>query len=154
MGATQSKSDPVIFYNQNVPLQFSQGLVDSLESRQKAPATTEELESIVRQRVAEELSRNQQKEDDMKQQLFNDIAKQNIDNDQSSVALSTDIHNIIQRIQRASTKEIPTEVIDRQEALVLCYKNNQSRVLDCWQEVEHFKESVIKAQKHFVSTHQ
>ncbi|KAI8069343.1 hypothetical protein BC940DRAFT_297487 [Gongronella butleri] len=155
MGATQSKqSEPVIFYNQNVPLQFSQGLVDSLESRQKAPATSEEVENIVRQRVAEELSRTQSQDQSLKQQLFDDIAKQNIDSDQNSVALSSDIQNMIQRIERSSPKAIPADVAERQEALVLCYKNNQSRVLDCWQEVEQFKESVVKAQKQFVSTHQ
>ncbi|KAI8093721.1 uncharacterized protein BX664DRAFT_330408 [Halteromyces radiatus] len=155
MGATQSKTEPVIFYNQNVPLQFSQGLVDSLETRQKssqpAPAhTSEEVDNLVRQRVAEELERTHQQQ----QQLYGDIAKQNIDNDVSSVALGTDIKNMIQRIQRSSPKEIPAEIAERQEALVLCYKKNDARVLDCWQEVEQFKESVTKAQKQFVATHQ
>ncbi|SAM05662.1 hypothetical protein [Absidia glauca] len=139
MGATQSKSEPVIFYNQNVPLQFSQGLVDSLETKQKSTTTstqpagsTEDVEKLVRQRVAEELERTQRQQQELNQQLYGDMAKQNIDNDRSSVALGSDIDNMIKRVQR----------------------NNASRVLDCWQEVEHFKDSVAKAQKQFVATHQ
>ncbi|KAG0169167.1 hypothetical protein DFQ28_003940 [Apophysomyces sp. BC1034] len=162
MGAQQSKSsEPVIFYNQNVPLQFSQGLVDSLETRTKTASSSEssnarpeEVEHIVRQRVAEELQRAQEQQEEINKQIYGDIAKRNIDNDHNSVAMGADIDNMIQRIQRSSAKEIPAEIAERQEAVVACYRKNESRPLDCWEEVEQFKESVAKAQKKFIAAYQ
>ncbi|CAO3636544.1 unnamed protein product [Cunninghamella blakesleeana] len=134
MGATQLNQNPLFFTIKTFPFSRSD----------------QEVEALVRQRVAEELERSQQQQ----QQLYGELSKQNINHDQNSVALKTDIENLIQRIKRSPHKDIPTEIAERQEALVLCYKKNESRVLDCWQEVEQFKESVSKAQKHFVATHQ
>lgn len=34
------------------------------------------------------------------------------------------------------------------------YRNNQTRPLDCWEEVEKFKEAVSSEQKKFVASHQ
>ncbi|KAI8381419.1 uncharacterized protein BYT42DRAFT_566459 [Radiomyces spectabilis] len=161
MGATQSKSEPIIFYNQNVPLQFSQGLVDSLEARKPKSAATdapkarpEEIEAIVRQRVEEELKRAQQQQEEVNKRAYNELSKKNIENDHNSVVMNSDIETMIQRIKRSPAKEVPAEIIERQEAVVLCYKNNQSRPLDCWEEVEAFKESVTEAQRKFVAAHQ
>ncbi|KAL1935299.1 hypothetical protein VTP01DRAFT_4439 [Rhizomucor pusillus] len=156
MGSTQSKatSEPIIFYNQNVPLQFSQGFVESLESRRKSSAggtSNEDVEEIVRQRVAEELKRLQEQES---QREYGELAKANIDKDYNSVAMGTDIQTMIDRIKRNAPKEIPADIAEHQEAVVACYKKNSSRPLDCWEEVEQFKESVAKAQKKFVAAHQ
>ncbi|ORZ23203.1 hypothetical protein BCR42DRAFT_458664 [Absidia repens] len=115
MGATQSKSsEPVIFYNQNVPLQSSKST--------STTGSSEDVESVVRQRVAEELEKVHQQQQELNQQIYGDMAKQNIDNDRSSVALGTDIDSMIKRIQRSSPKDIPADIAERQEALVLCYK--------------------------------
>ncbi|KAI9274441.1 hypothetical protein BDA99DRAFT_601625 [Phascolomyces articulosus] len=159
MGTTQSKTagEPVIIYNQNVPLQFSQGLVDSLETRKKSSennARSEDVEEQVRKRVAEELERVKSQQGDLEQKSYSELAKSNIEKDHNSVAIGTDIENMIQRIQRTSPKEIPAEIVERQEAVVACYKKNASRPLDCWEEVEQFKETVSKAQKRFVAAHQ
>ncbi|KAI9312837.1 hypothetical protein BX666DRAFT_2030718 [Dichotomocladium elegans] len=162
MGTTQSKtaSEPIIFYNQNVPLQFSQGLVDSLETKKQAATSSEnntrpeDIEAIVRQRVAEKLEHAKAEAEKDHQQAYSALAKSNLEKDYNSVALGTDIENMIQRIQRTTRKEIPAEIAERQEAVVACYKKNASRPLDCWEEVEEFKEAVEKAQKKFVAAHQ
>ncbi|KAI8145825.1 hypothetical protein BJV82DRAFT_510808 [Fennellomyces sp. T-0311] len=126
MGTTQSKtaSEPVIFYNQNTPLQFSQGFVDSLETRKKVMSSesnvrSEDVEEQVRKRVAEELARAKAQEEQLS---YGELAKSNIEKDHNSVAMGTDIENMIQRIQRAAPKEIPSEIVERQEAVVACYK--------------------------------
>ncbi|ORY97663.1 hypothetical protein BCR43DRAFT_437339 [Syncephalastrum racemosum] len=113
MGATQSKGtpEPVIFYNQNVPLQSGE-----------SPANPEEVEKLVRKRVAEELQRAKQQEDEVTRRSYGDLAKQNIENDYNSVAMGTDIENMIKRIQRPAPKEIPAEIAERQEAVIACYK--------------------------------
>ncbi|KAI9497818.1 hypothetical protein BDB00DRAFT_867945 [Zychaea mexicana] len=127
MGTTQSKTagEPVIIYNQNVPLQFSQGLVDSLESRKKSSessARSEDVEEQVRKRVAEELGRAKSQQNDVNEQSYSELAKSNIEKDHNSVAMGTDIENMIQRIQRSSPKDAPAEIVERQEAVVACYK--------------------------------
>ncbi|KAF7729629.1 hypothetical protein EC973_004002 [Apophysomyces ossiformis] len=148
MGAQQSKSsEPVIFYNQNVPLQTA-------SSSEASNVRPEEVENIVRQRVTEELQRAQEQQEELNKQIYGDIAKRNIDHDHNSVAMGADIESMIQRIQRSPAKEIPADVAERQEAVILCYKKNESRPLDCWEEVEQFKESVAKAQKKFVAAYQ
>ncbi|CDH49005.1 hypothetical protein RO3G_11622 [Lichtheimia corymbifera JMRC:FSU:9682] len=156
MGTTQSKtaSEPIIFYNQSVPTQFSQGFIETLETRKKptqeSNTRSEDVEELVRQRVAEELKREKVNND----QAYSELAKSNLEKDYNSVAMGTDIENMIQRVQRSSRKELPAEIAERQEAVVACYKKHASRPLDCWEEVEQFKESVEKFQKKFVAAHQ
>lgn len=54
----------------------------------------------MRKRVAEELQRAKQQEDEVTRRSYGDLAKQNIENDYNSVAMGTDIENMIKRIQR------------------------------------------------------
>ncbi|KAI7872534.1 hypothetical protein BDF14DRAFT_1754506 [Spinellus fusiger] len=160
MGAQQSKSEPVIFYNPNVPLQFSQGLVESLETRTKSvpasenTASTQDVEAHVRERVAEELKQLEQHQQQLNENLFDELKKKNIANDANSVVIGTDIDHVIERIKRAPAKTMPVEVTESFNAVTECYRNNPDRSLNCWEEVEAFKESVAKIQKIFVAAHQ
>jgi len=43
-------------------------------------------------------------------------------------------------------KALPEEITKAQDALVQCYKKNQQKSLDCWAEVQEFKDVVQKAQ--------
>ncbi|CAO3653581.1 unnamed protein product [Mucor fragilis] len=159
MGATQSKSsEPVIFYNQSSPLQFSQGIEQHATENKKEPAVSaeinEKVEQLVNERVAEELKRAKSQQENVNKQTYGEIAKQNIDNDHNSVAMAEDIDNMIQKLQRSTPYEIPAAIAERQEALIVCYKKNQDRPLDCWEEVEQFKHAVAEEQKKFIATHQ
>ncbi|KAI8884521.1 hypothetical protein K501DRAFT_217363 [Backusella circina FSU 941] len=153
MGASQSKSEPVIFYNPNVPLQFSQSLVDSFEK--KAEQTPEKLESrqieaLVNQRVAEELQKVKSTESEMGEKLY--LVDQQTEN--NALESQQDIETMIGRIKRSSAKELPKEVQERQDAVIACYNNNPNRSLDCWKDVANFKAAVLEEQKKFVSAHQ
>ncbi|GAN02208.1 DUF1690 domain-containing protein [Mucor ambiguus] len=159
MGATQSRSsEPVIFYNQSSPLQFSQGIEQHTTENKKEPAVSaeinEKVEQLVSERVAEELKRAKSQQENVNKQAYGELARQNIDNDHNSVAMAEDIDNMIQKLQRSTPSEIPTAIAERQEALIGCYKKNQDRPLDCWEEVEQFKYAVAEEQKKFIATHQ
>ncbi|RCI03475.1 hypothetical protein CU098_002802 [Rhizopus stolonifer] len=156
MGATQSKaSEPVIFYNQSSPLQFSQGFTEPVESKkQPVNVSNEKIEQLVRERVAEELKRAKQQQDQVNQRAYGELAKQNIKNDHNSIAMTEDIENMIQKLKRSSPSDIPAAIAEKQEALIVCYKNNQTRPLDCWEQVEQFKHAVAEEQKRFVAAHQ
>lgn len=155
MGASQSKStQPIIFYNQSSPLQFS-----PLEEKPtpKQPVSTEsneKIEALVKERVTEELSRLKAQQEQKNNQAYGQLAKKNIENDHNSIAMKEDIETMIQKMKRSAPANIPTEVAERQEALIVCYKNNQTRPLDCWAEVEEFKNVVTHEQKKFVANHQ
>ncbi|KAI8636673.1 hypothetical protein BD408DRAFT_425756 [Parasitella parasitica] len=160
MGATQSKSsEPVIFYNQGSPLQFSQGFEQNTPKNDKQPAavsaeSNEKIEQLVRERVEEELKRVRSQQEQVNKRTYGDLAKQNIDNDHNSIAMAEDIDGMIQKLQRSTPSEIPKAIAESQEALIVCYKKNQDRPLDCWEEVEQFKHAVAEEQKKFIATHQ
>ncbi|CAO3630782.1 unnamed protein product [Mucor hiemalis] len=99
MGATQSKTtQPVIFYNQSSPLQFAQQ-EEPIKNEKKPVASVEsneKIDQLVRERVAEELKRAQQQQEQANKRAYGDLAKQNIQNDHNSVALGEDIGSMIQ----------------------------------------------------------
>lgn len=43
-------------------------------------------------------------------------------------------------------KVLPEDITKAQSALVQCYRDNKDRSLDCWKEVQEFKDLVQKAQ--------
>jgi hypothetical protein len=136
MGASQSKTqEPIIFYNPNVPLQvnilaiklkfqlvtnyffgkkkFSQSLVGSLEK--KAEQTAEriearQVESIVRQRVAEELENIKQNESELSEKYYVELTEKNSEKDNlNAIATNNDIETMIERISRYITVKRPRE---------------------------------------------
>ncbi|GAB5590242.1 hypothetical protein Unana1_05142 [Umbelopsis nana] len=162
MGAQQSRPEGVIFYNENVPLQFSQNLVDSLESRAKRarPAAASgktplphEIEGVVRERVAEELNRIREQEEETNNRITAELSKQNLESKHNAVAIGADIEDMIKRVQRPSSKKLPAEITESQKAVIECYRRNKNRPLDCWAEVESFKDAVAQAQKEFCLNH-
>ncbi|KAI9477768.1 MAG: hypothetical protein EXX96DRAFT_568111 [Benjaminiella poitrasii] len=154
MGAKQSKSsEPVIFYNQNSPLQ---GLDEPIQTK-KEPViveSNEKIEKIVQERVVKELQRMREQQEQADRHNYDELAKKNIENDHNSIAMTEDIENMIEKLKRSTSSDISSVVSERQEELIVCYKKNQSRPLDCWEEVERFKEAVVEEQKKFVATHQ
>ncbi|KAI8576252.1 hypothetical protein K450DRAFT_257862 [Umbelopsis ramanniana AG] len=158
MGAQQSRPEGVIFYNENVPLQFSQNLVDSLESRAKrskpvgnsgkAPLP-HEVEGVVRERVAEELNRIKEQQEEANNRITAQLSKQNLESKHNAVAIGADIEDMIKRVQRSTSSKLPAEIKESQQAVIECYRHNKSRPLDCWAEVENFKDAVAQAQKEF-----
>jgi altered-inheritance-of-mitochondria protein 13 len=52
--------------------------------------------------------------------------------------------------QRKKVEPVPAEVEKAKERLVQCLRYNDRRPLDCWQEVEAFKQEVGKLEQAFV----
>ncbi|ORE21161.1 hypothetical protein BCV71DRAFT_174353 [Rhizopus microsporus] len=125
MGASQSKTaEPIIFYNQSPPLQpFS-----PLETQQEAPKkhvsaeSKEKIEALVQKRVAEELNRLRQQQEQNNQQTYSELAKKNIENDYNSIAMKEDIEDMIAKMKRTPPADIPKDIAERQEALIVCYR--------------------------------
>ncbi|KAL7746618.1 hypothetical protein RI367_008018 [Sorochytrium milnesiophthora] len=71
-----------------------------------------------------------------------------------SATASRDADALLFRMDKISppTVETNAECKRRQEAVVTCFRNNQGRSLDCWREVELYKESLKSMQRHFMET--
>ncbi|OBZ91388.1 MICOS complex subunit mic19 [Choanephora cucurbitarum] len=159
MGASQSTAqEPVIFYNPNVPLQFSHSLIGSIEKKVEQTAERREarqVESIVRQRVAEELKKIEQTETQLKQSVYDDLTEKDQLKDKGASELKNDVEAMKQRLSRSAAKEVPTSVKKYQDEVIACFKKNKDRSLDCWEEVASFKQAVAEEQKKFIgSTYQ
>ncbi|KAK4508025.1 hypothetical protein PRZ48_001761 [Zasmidium cellare] len=51
---------------------------------------------------------------------------------------------------RKKVEQVPVEVEKAKESLVQCLRTNDRRPLDCWQEVEQFKQQVGKLEQAFI----
>lgn len=56
------------------------------------------------------------------------------------------MEHLARKTPAKQVKVLPEEITKAQDALVQCYRKNQDRSLDCWAEVQEFKELVQKAQ--------
>jgi altered-inheritance-of-mitochondria protein 13 len=52
--------------------------------------------------------------------------------------------------QRKKLEQADQDVTKAKEAVVACLRQNDRRPLDCWKEVEHFKQEVGRLEKEFV----
>ena len=68
----------------------------------------------------------------------------------SSEVLGRDIEEVREKVERMrkdkESKEGP-EIRQAREKVVLCYKEKEGKPLDCWREVEAFKNEVSKLEK-------
>lgn len=84
--------------------QFSTSLVNTLEK--KADQTNEKIEarqveSVVRERVAQELEKIKETESKLKEKFYVELTEQNAEKDNlNAVATNTDIQTMIERISR------------------------------------------------------
>jgi hypothetical protein len=64
----------------------------------------------------------------------------------NAVVTEQEMDQLEKRTAAKQIKALPEEITKAQDALILCYKKNQQRSLDCWAEVQDFKDVVQKAQ--------
>ncbi|KAH6570444.1 hypothetical protein BASA50_009043 [Batrachochytrium salamandrivorans] len=128
----------------DIPIQFSpnllrrlQGVNDTqLHSSAEAGYSEADLDLIVQDRVSLELSVHQQ----------NRLIQEHRSVDQ----VRREAEDLIRR-QKEIPKFVPIEEYSRAEQEVTkCYLNNLTRPLDCWQQVQAFKNLEKKALRDFV----
>ncbi|KAI8896911.1 hypothetical protein BC833DRAFT_595619 [Globomyces pollinis-pini] len=95
-----------------------------------------DLESTVQERVDYELQ---------KQKQVRLIHEKN-----SSLQVEREAQELLIRQQAIPVLKINPVFQELQDKVVRCYRNNPTRVLDCWREVEEFKKAEKLALKDFV----
>ena len=73
--------------------------------------------------------------------------------DLDTPTLQSDIDRLKQRLaERKQVRELDPGVAKAKDEVIKCLTDNDSRPLDCWQEVETFKEEVRRLEKRFIDS--
>ncbi|KAF9275285.1 hypothetical protein BKA57DRAFT_475636 [Linnemannia elongata] len=153
MGSSQSKGDapPMVFVNEEdpVPVRVSSAFVNQISASQTSVGSSEDIEREVRQRVQAELAKIQAEKDAAVDSTFVNYKSSTNAN---AVMTEQEMEHLARKTPAKQVKVLPEEITKAQDALVQCYRKNQDRSLDCWAEVQEFKELVQKAQNAFIAT--
>ena len=178
MGSSASKpegaSAGVLFQNTSIPISFGDRLADSLDSNtgdvKGSSARALEIESIVQQRVAEELAKIQQNERQELAKVTYQLGKDNLAREKKSshgdlnaVILQQEIEELKRQVRRRSAAgdksgggngdAVEDKAVENARSrVVACLMQNPGRSLDCHQEVDDFKLAVGKMQKAFIAS--
>ncbi|GJE97931.1 MICOS complex subunit mic19 [Phanerochaete sordida] len=179
MGASQSKSDSdEQVFRVETPIQFSEDvvneLVDHSASPAPSPARQSSIDAQIRGRIQAELAHLREEEAQVRAEIERALEKENLDRERamagaadgadgagaaggvkSSAALMGDLEELRQKVERFQTRralsEFP-EVQAKTEAVVNCYKSHPTTTLDCFREVNEFKNSVAKVEQHYIDS--
>ncbi|KAG0295282.1 hypothetical protein BGZ98_001446 [Dissophora globulifera] len=153
MGSSQSKGDgqPMVFVNEEnpVPVRVSTAFVKQLQQTQPDEGSRQDIENQVRQRVQAELARIQTEKSSAVDTTH--VGYKSTTN-ANAVVTEQELDQLAKHAPTKHIKVLPDEITKAQDALILCYKNNPERSLDCWAEVQEFKDLVQKAQNAFIAT--
>ncbi|KAG8715923.1 hypothetical protein FRC11_012990 [Ceratobasidium sp. 423] len=163
MGSQQSSpGGSQIVYSNETPIQFSKDVInhltDTRDSPNPAPERQQALDAVVQQRIQSEMKRLQEAEALVQADIEAALERENLDREKqvvdSSGGSSEELRNELEEVQKRADRfksrlalEHAPEVKESQAKLLACYRNNPDRPLDCWEEVEHFKEAVSKLEK-------
>lgn len=64
----------------------------------------------------------------------------------NALVTEQDMDQLARTAPAKQVKVLPEDITKAQSALVKCYRDNKDRSLDCWKEVQEFKDLVQKAQ--------
>ncbi|CAE6503629.1 unnamed protein product [Rhizoctonia solani] len=171
MGSQQSSpSGSQVVYSNETPIQFSKDVINQLadnrDSPNPAPERQQALDAVVKQRIQSEMKRLQDAEALVQADIEAALERENLDREKQvaeadSVGSSEELRNELEEVQKRADRfksrlalEHAPEVKESHAKLLACYRNNSDRPLDCWEEVQHFKEAVSKLEKDFVKSFQ
>ncbi|KAJ1814324.1 hypothetical protein LPJ75_002821 [Coemansia sp. RSA 2598] len=161
MGASNSKSERVYVYGNDVPIGFTPQLQEKLvrdaesastkpeSPKQTAPAPAssaasdidEKVDALVAKELARILEKNQL--DDMKAR----------DRNASTTELLNEIRDISRQIQASPSTKSPTfaKALQARDRVAACLRDNSGRALDCWSEVAEFRALTATMEKEFAA---
>jgi len=158
-------------------LQFSPSVVSHLSDRQNAsPVPTPERQSTldvqIRAKIKDEVGKLRKEEEEVQKEIHTALEKENLDREregagrladsgsgigavQTSAALMGDLEEVrgkIEKFQVRRTLQDWPQVRESREKVMECYREHKMSPLECWKEVEGFKESVRVLEKEYLKT--
>ncbi|GAB1312175.1 hypothetical protein MFIFM68171_02385 [Madurella fahalii] len=157
MGSSSSKPSSPAPHVWNGPAQMgvSQNLVEVLETSNETDVSRlQSLELAIQERVGAELKRLREQEADALREAQQKLsAEPPADQQQlpSQQAVSKAVEELrIKLEERRRVRDLPESVDKARNEVVRCLRENDRRPLDCWREVEAFKEEVRRLEKGWV----
>ncbi|KAK4102053.1 DUF1690-domain-containing protein [Parathielavia hyrcaniae] len=167
MGSTSSKpssSAPHVWKGPSQP-GVSQNLVESLETSNETDVSRlQSLELHIQERVGAELKRLWAEEADTLREAQQKLSAEPADQQGESEpkqqpAAGPSRHEVSRAIddlrarleERRQVRQLPDGVEKARSEVVRCLRENDRRPLDCWREVEAFREEVRRLEKGWVN---
>ncbi|PQE07122.1 hypothetical protein CJF31_00004765 [Rutstroemia sp. NJR-2017a BVV2] len=158
------QSITLILPSSETPVQFSEQLINSLQSSTETDSTrAKTLELHIQARVAEELKKLQERASKDFEEL---TAKLSSDDEPSASAeknageqlrqvgreaVQKDVQELKAKLERRRKLVEVDEGVDRAKSeVVRCLRENDRRPLDCWREVEAFRKEVRRLEGSWV----
>ncbi|KAK1976413.1 hypothetical protein LZ30DRAFT_692885 [Colletotrichum cereale] len=158
MGASESKPSSNTSPHQwkATPSGISHDLVESLQTSHETDRSRSQLTELqIQARVAEELKRLQAKESEALKLAHEKIAAEDNkpapEGQRSHDAVAKEIEALRAKLsERKKVHDLPESVETARGNVVRCLREHDRRPLDCWKEVEAFKEEVKRLEKGWV----
>jgi altered-inheritance-of-mitochondria protein 13 len=148
---------PQHFHHHSTPSSSTQTynllLANASHLNQTDVSRSQALELQIQARVAAELKRLQEEEAAALRAAEEKLSASSPEDDSkpSRQAVSKEVEALKQKLEsRRKVREIPASVEAARGEVVRCLRENDRRPLDCWKEVEAFKEEVRRLEKGWV----
>ncbi|KAK4189210.1 hypothetical protein QBC35DRAFT_546788 [Podospora australis] len=152
MGSSSSKpSSPQVWKGTSTGV--SQHLLESLQSGPETDVSRQQsLELEIQARVAAELKRLREQESQALREAQEKVSAEATDDaKQTQYTVSKEVQALRTKLEeRKQLRELPASLESARSEVVRCLRENDRRPLDCWREVEAFKEEVRRLEKGWV----
>ncbi|ORY67286.1 uncharacterized protein BCR38DRAFT_482910 [Pseudomassariella vexata] len=155
MGSSASKPADSHVWRAPGPVGVSHDVVESLQgSIETDRSRAQTLELAVQARVAEELKKLQAQESAALKaacEKASEITSEDDPAQKSQPLVSKEVEALRARLdKRKQLRQLPDSVEQARSNVVACLREHDRRPLDCWREVEAFKEEVRRLEKGWV----
>ncbi|KAK1758491.1 putative duf1690 domain-protein [Echria macrotheca] len=158
MGSSSSKpssGSATQVWTVSAPTSVSHDLAAALQSSPETDTSRQQaIELEIQARVAAELKRLRAEEAAALKEAQQRLSDSPDDTDKTALtrhAVSKEVEALRAKLQeRKKVRELPESVEAARGEVVRCLRENDRRPLDCWREVEAFKEEVRKLEKGWV----
>ncbi|PHH54084.1 MICOS complex subunit mic19 [Ceratocystis fimbriata CBS 114723] len=152
MGASSSKTSQE--WKASGPTGVSHDLIESLQSSKETDLSRAKLlETHIEARVAAELAKLHNDENARLAAVQERLGAAPAETDESltSHVVSKEIENLRVKLEaRKNLRELPPSVEAARGSVVRCLREHDRRPLDCWKEVQAFKDEVKALEKSWV----
>ncbi|WFD40711.1 uncharacterized protein MJAP1_003699 [Malassezia japonica] len=123
----------------------------------------ETLDSAIQDKIHEELSKLRKQEQEMQKKIELALEKENIerqgkpwfgnDKGQSSELLQQELDRVKSQIEKYYKRDLNSfpSLKEARDKVIACYRADNNRTLDCWREVDAFKQAIKGAEKELMA---
>jgi len=176
MGATHSRPDSggKVVYN-DVPVQFSEDVLNHLADNSSAPTPSanrqSSLDSHIRARIKAETDRLRQEEEEIKAVIHRTLEKENVERETpgsaaeqgensetknlNGPALVGELEEVRRKIEKFRARKGFVDQVrlrSSSEQVFGCYGVHKSTPLECWQQVNEFRVSVVEMEQKYINS--